>query len=217
MDDPQSSAFEQNANATCNDTFAESRKTPPLTTTYFIATSTGFEAVASLINIPKNRRSTPPTAHDRRMKRCPSKTNPRAKHGWIPTTMMAWTKHAQRSGLASRTFRSRTRAAKCWSKRNQPRCAARIFIFGNGTIGVARTSPPDRHETSGSIVALGEGVSSHAVGDVVAIECLLAGRASLRRRQRPCLKTAQYLASMDTELLPRFRRARYHARHVPGS
>ena len=131
--------------------------------------------------------------------------------GAIPTTMKAWTKTRSEVGgfsLEEHPVPQPGPGEVLVKTQSTSVCGTDIHIWKwddwsreNVPLGTVTG-----HETSGSIVALGEGVSSHAVGDVVAIEChLLAGRALVATKATPMfVKMAQFLVSTGTELLPRF-------------
>ena len=99
--------------------------------------------------------------------------------GAIPTTMKAWTKTRSEVGgfsLEEHPVPQPGPGEVLVKTQSTSVCGTDIHIWKwddwsreNVPLGTVTG-----HETSGSIVALGEGVSSHAIGDVVAIECHLA-------------------------------------------
>ena len=99
--------------------------------------------------------------------------------GSVPATMMAWTKTRPEVGgftLEEHAVPNPGPGEVLVQTQSTSVCGTDLHIWKwddwsreNVPLGTVTG-----HETSGRIVALGEGVSSHAIGDHVAIECHLA-------------------------------------------
>ena len=143
--------------------------------------------------------------------------------GNVPTTMMAWTKTRPEVGgftLEEHAVPNPGPGEVLVQTQSTSVCGTDLHIWKwdewsreNVPLGTVTG-----HETSGRVVALGEGVSSHAIGDHVAIECHLACWACPRCEEgnaHVCENGSIFGVHGHGAFAPYFVIPAINARHVP--
>ena len=108
-----------------------------------------------------------------------TETKSRGSMTEVPDTMLAWTKTADKTGGFSRIEHDVPKPAEgevLVKTHSTSVCGTDIHIWKwdqwsreNVPLGTITG-----HETCGQVVALGPGVESHALGDMIAVECHIA-------------------------------------------
>lgn len=97
----------------------------------------------------------------------------------LPDTMMAWTKvHGQQNGfeLIEHAVPSPGPGEVLVKTASTSICGTdlHIWLWDEWSKGEVELGTITGHETCGTVVGLGEGVTSHSIGDQIAVECHLA-------------------------------------------